>query len=193
MAEKILMGQRELLRSKTLEMVKQKKMPRKEAAKHLRLSYRQVLRIYKAYQERGDAALVHNLRGKRSGGRTAEADRERAIALYKERCNDFGPTFAAEKTRENEGFTIGVSTLRRILMAEGLWERARRSREYRSRREPKERFGSLIQFAGSPHDWFEGASATLFDNACNGSPRIGIFCIKNRNSIMLNFALKIGI
>jgi hypothetical protein len=47
MAEKILMGQRALLRSKTLEMVKQKKMLLKEAAGHLRLSYRQVLRIYK--------------------------------------------------------------------------------------------------------------------------------------------------
>lgn len=170
MAKKILMGQKELLRSKTLEMVKQKKMTLKQAVCRLGICYRQGLRIYRAYLERGDTALVHGLTGKPSGRRTGEAERERAAALYKERYNDFGPTFAAEKMLESDGFTIGVSTLRRILIAEGLWERKRASREYRSRREPKARFGELVQFDGSPHDWFEGRAArccliTLIDDA----------------------------
>jgi hypothetical protein len=172
MAEKTLMGRKELLRSKVLEMVKREKMTLKQAAGQLKLCYRQTLRVYRAYLEGGDAALIHGLKGKPSGRRTAEADRERAAELYRGRYGDFGPTFAAEKMAENEGIEMGVSTLRRILIGEGLWERKRSSREYRSRRERRSRFGELVQFDGSPHDWFEGRAPrccliTLIDDATN--------------------------
>ena len=80
----------------------------------------------------------------------------KAAELYRTHYSDFGPTFAAEKMAEAAGLNSGVSTLRRMLIAEGLWQGKRRSREYRSRREPRPRFGGLIQFDGSPHDWFEG-------------------------------------
>jgi hypothetical protein len=86
------------------------------------------------------------------------------------RYSDFGPTCATEKMAEEAGLEMSVSILRRILMAEGRWQGSRRKREYRSRREPQRRFGELVQFNGSPHDWFEGRRGrccliTMIDDA----------------------------
>ena len=127
-------------------------MTLKTACVQLKISYRQGIRILKAYRERGDAGLIHGSRGKPSKRRTALADLAKAAELYRARYRDFGPTFAAEKLAEEAGLHISVTTLRRLLIAEGLWQGKQRSREYRSRREPRARFGELIQFDGSPHD-----------------------------------------
>jgi transposase len=170
MAGKILMGQKELLRGKLLEMVKQGKMTLKAAVGQMQVSYRQGIRLYHAYREGGGAALIHGSRGKRSSRRTTEEMRERAVELYRRRYSDFGPTFAAEKRAEEAGLELSVSTLRRLLIAEGLWQGSRRKREYRSRREPRLRFGALVPFDGSPHDWLEGRGGrccliTMIDDA----------------------------
>jgi transposase len=49
------MGQKEMLRVKLLEMVKQGEMTLKAAVVQLNISYRQGIRLYRAYRERGDA------------------------------------------------------------------------------------------------------------------------------------------
>jgi len=63
-----------------------------------------------------------------------------------------------------------VNTLRRALLAAGLWKQKKKSAECRSRRTPRARFGELVQFDGSHHDWFEGRGApccliTFIDDA----------------------------
>jgi hypothetical protein len=108
--------------------------------------------------------------GKPSNRKTAEDIRNLALEQYRTRYRDFGPTFAAEKLAEEGGVKMSVSTLRRMLMEEGLWQGKRRSREYRSRREPRPRFGELVQFDGSPHAWFESRGPrccliTMIDDA----------------------------
>jgi hypothetical protein len=47
--------------------------------------------------------------------------RQRAIDLYREEYPDFGPTLAAEKLAERDGIVVDHETLRRWLIAEGLW------------------------------------------------------------------------
>jgi transposase len=113
MAGKLPMGQKELLRRKLMEMVKQGKMTLKTAAAQLKVSYRQGIRLYRAYRERGDAGLVHGSGGKPSNRKTAEGIRSRVIEQYRLRYGDFGPAFAAEKLEE--GVKTSVSALRRIL------------------------------------------------------------------------------
>ncbi|GHV53595.1 hypothetical protein AGMMS49579_12650 [Spirochaetia bacterium] len=54
MAGKLPMGQKELMRGKLMEMVKQKKMRLKAAVIELKISYRQGERIYRAYLAGGD-------------------------------------------------------------------------------------------------------------------------------------------
>jgi hypothetical protein len=144
----------------------------KAATIELKVSYRQGKRIYAAYLRGGDRALIHGNTGKESNRRANEAVRTAALAVYRERYSDFGPTFAAEKLREVEGIAVGVSSLRRWLIAEGLWEGKRKGRAYRSRRERRSCFGELLQFDGSHHDWFEGRGArcclmTMRDDATN--------------------------
>ena len=172
MAGRIPMGQKELQRSKMLEMVQQGKTTLKAATITMRVSYRQGIRLYKAYREKGDAALIHGNAGKASKRRIADEVREAALAAYRSKYPDFGPTLAAEKLGEDDGIKISVSVLRRLLIAGGEWKSKRRNREYRSRRDRRECFGELIQFDGSHHKWFEGRGpscclVTMIDDATN--------------------------
>ena len=172
MAGRLPMGEKERLRSKVLEMVRQGHMRLKAASVMLRVSYRQTKRLYAAYRQEGDAGLIHGNCGRRSNNRTEESVLERAVRAYRERYSDFGPSFAAEKLSEVEGIPISVSVLRRQLIASGDWKGRRQSREYRSRRERRACFGELVQFDGSHHKWFEerGPSCcliTMIDDATN--------------------------
>ena len=122
-------------------------MTLKAASATIRASYRQGIRLYAAYQEKGDAGLIHGNCGKKSNHRLAEEVREVALTAYRERYSDFGPTFAAEKLTEEEGIKISVGTMRKLLIEAGEWTEKMRRKEYR--REHRVHFGELVQFDGS--------------------------------------------
>jgi transposase len=147
---------REKLRGKIMEMVKRGLKVLKAASLELGISYSQAKRIYKRYLIGGDNALVHGSTGKPSHNKTGEETVSKAIALFREKYYGFGPTLAQEMLFERDGLEISVSTLRRALVSCGLWKQKKNSSEYRSRRTPRARFGELVQFDGSRHDWFEG-------------------------------------
>jgi transposase len=160
----------EKLRGKIMEMVKQNLKTLKAASRELGISYSQAKRIYRRYLSGGDEALVHGNRGKPSNNRTDEQTVKKALELYREKYDDFGPTLARETLCERDGLEISVSTLRRALISAGLWKRKKNGSEYRSRRAPRAHFGELVQFDGSHHDWFEGRGApccliTMIDDA----------------------------
>jgi len=166
------MGEKERLRGKVLEMVKRGQMTLKAASIIMGVSYRQSKRLYCGYRKEGDKGLIHGNYGRPSNNRTEGSILERALEAYRQRYIDFGPTFASEKLAEEEKIIISVSVLRRLLIKNGDWKGARHSKEYRSRRERKERFGELVQFDGSHHKWFEdrGPSCclmTMIDDATN--------------------------
>ena len=169
MANKLQKGD-ERLRGKMMEMVKRGQKTLKAASLELGISYRQAKRVYQKYLDGGDQALIHGNRGKPSNRRVDQVLVQQALSLYAEKYSDFGPTLAQEKLLERDGLGIGVSTLRRGLIAARLWVPKRNSREYRARRAAREHFGELVQFNGSHHDWFEGRRGrccliTLIDNA----------------------------
>jgi transposase len=149
------MGQKELLKVKLMAMVEAGQMTLKTASVQLGVSYRQAKRIRAAYKAGGDAAMVHGNSGKASPRRIDKAVREKALMAYRERYWDFGPTFAAEKLEKAEGIKVSAETLRKWLIAEGLWERHRKRSAHRQRRERSACFGDLVQFDGSHHAWFE--------------------------------------
>ena len=150
------MGQKDLLRSKVMGMVQEGAIALGEAAIRLKISYRHAKRIYKRYRKEGDAGVLHRSTGKPSNNRLDEALVRKAIEIYADRYSDFGPTLAAEKLFEREGIVINHETLRRELIKAGYWKRTKRRHAYHVRRAPRERFGELVQFDGSHHDWFEG-------------------------------------
>lgn len=155
MERHLLMSQKERSRLSVMKQIKGKLLSVVAAGELLRLSYRQVKRVWRRYQDKGDEGLVHLGRG-RVGNRQKEAKlRERILSRYEERYPDFGPTLAAEHL-SREGLEVDHETLRRWLLAKGLWTIKRRRQKHRQWRERKACFGELVQMDGSHHDWFEG-------------------------------------
>lgn len=149
------MSLKERQRLLVLSRVRDQGMSIKKAAKTLAISYRQAKRIYKRFCEEGDAGLVHRGRGRASGRGFSPDTKQSVIELYRTKYEGFGPTLAAEKLSEEEGLLLNHETLRRWLIAGGLWQRRRKRSTHRQRRTPKAHFGELVQMDGSPHRWFE--------------------------------------
>lgn len=150
------MSQKERSRLVVMSRVKEKAMNMREASEMMGVSYRQVRRIYQRYMQEGDKGLIHRNRGRPSNRRKAPEVKERALALYREQYWDFGPTLAAEKLVERDGYEIDHETLRRWLLTAGLWKRQRKRPKHRQWRERKAHFGELVQMDGSHHRWFNG-------------------------------------
>jgi transposase len=155
MEEHLIMSQKERTRLGVMKQVKDKQLSLVAAAQLIGVSYRQAKRVWRRYQDQGDSGLVHLGRGK-VGNRSKDAKlRDRVVARYQERYPDFGPTLATEHL-SREGLEVDHETLRRWLLAKGLWTIKRRRQKHRQWRERKACFGELVQMDGSHHDWFEG-------------------------------------
>jgi hypothetical protein len=172
--DRIAMSQRERDVLKVLHGVLQGERTQAEAARLLGLSPRHVRRLQRRLEHGGDAALVHGLRGRPSNHQLDPALRRAVLDAYRARYADFGPTFASEKLAQ-QGLVVGPQTLRRWLLAEGLWQRRRRRDPHRSRRERRARFGELVQMDASVHDWLEG----------RGEPMVLISMIDDATSYLL--------
>jgi len=153
--EFLRMSKAERQRSGWLGRVKRGELKLKKAAELMQLSYRQAKRVWRRYRQRGEAGLVHRLRGRSSGRARSKAFKKKTLSRYTEAYGDFGPTLAAEKLA-TEGMIIAPETLRRWLLAEGLWRRKRKRQQHRQWRERRAHAGELVQMDGSHHDWFEG-------------------------------------
>ena len=148
------MSNKERRRLMALGKVKAAEMSLVQAAAVMDVCYRQAKRIWQRYQTQGDAGLVHRSRGRPGRRRKAVSEREKILRRYQERYPDFGPTLAAEHLSK-EGLDVDHETLRRWLLAKGLWSVKRARQKHRQWRERKECFGEMVQMDGSHHDWFE--------------------------------------
>jgi hypothetical protein len=155
------MSQKERDVLKVMHAVLKGERTQAEAARLLDRSVRQIRRLQRKLEASGDAAIVHGLRGKPSNRQPDHALKRAALAAYRQRYWDFGPTFASEKLLENEGLEVCPQTLRRWLITEGLWQRKRRREQHRSRRPRRACFGELVQMDASIHDWLEGRGEEL--------------------------------
>lgn len=169
----------ELRRVGVMERVKAGTLKLSSAAALLGISYRQAKRVYRRYGAEGATGLKHRSAGRRSNRATAPKVRTRTLALVREKYSGaiderFGPTLAAEHLASEDGITVDHETLRRWMLAEGLWSRARKRSPHRRRRERKAHFGELVQLDGSFHPWFETRGPercllTLVDDATGRS------------------------
>ena len=158
------MSQRERDRLKILHEVSRRQITQKQAAEHLKLSERQVRRLVTSLKQLGDVAVVHGLRGRASNRKTSGDLERRAIEeLRREECRDFGPTFAAEHVSKVLGIKVGRDTIRKWLIAAGLWQsRKRKVETIHQWRERRACFGELVQWDTSDHDWLEGRGERLY-------------------------------
>lgn len=139
-----------------LERVKRGEMKLAEAARVLRISYRQCGRRMRRYKDEGAAGLVHGLRGGTGNRKVPEEVRETIRELYRGRYEGFGPVLFAEKLEAAHGIKVDHETVRRLLIKEGLWQAAvKRKERHRAWRERRAHFGEMVQMDGSHHRWFE--------------------------------------
>ncbi len=173
------MSMRELARVEVLGRVKAGTLALVEAAALMGVSYRQAKRLWRSFKRGGAKALRHRHVGRASNRCTAAKTRQRVVALIRQKYSGaaetrFGPTLVAEHLASEDGLTIDHETLRRWMLAAGLWSRQRRRRSYRQRRERKAHFGELVQLDGSFHAWYEGRGSrrcliTMVDDATSRS------------------------
>ena len=118
------MSRAEIDRLHVLRDVIGERISAREAAQLMRLTPRQVFRLLKIYRADGPSALLSKRRGKPSNRSYPSVVRTEALALIKANYADFGPTLAAEKLAERHGLRLGVETVRRWMLAEGIWKTA---------------------------------------------------------------------
>ena len=152
------MTQAERDRLVALKKAKKKLITQKQAAEELGITERQVRRLLRALKRRGDQAVVHALRGLPSNRKIAVETEQEAVAILKRPVyRGFGPTLASEYLAKKHGIEVSRETVRQWMIQARLW-RARQQRvekihEWRPRRG---RFGELVQWDTSDHEWLEG-------------------------------------
>jgi hypothetical protein len=156
----LTMSMKERERLKVIHRIDNHELTVALGAEALHLSERQLYRILKRYRQHGDAGILHRQRGQPSHRAYPAATKAKALRLYRERYADYGPKLFSEMLEEHHNLTIAPETLRRWLMANGLWAGSRKKRPHRKRRPRREAIGSLVQLDGSLHDWFEGRGPT---------------------------------
>jgi hypothetical protein len=155
MESRIAMSQRERDTLKVMSAVLRGERTQAEAARLLRKSERQVRRLQRRLEAEGDAGVVHRLKGRASNRQLGHELRTRALEVYRQELSDFGPTLAGEVLAER-GLCVSADTLRRWLLAAGLWKRQRQRDRHRTRRPRRSCFGELVQMDASLHSWLEG-------------------------------------
>ena len=155
------MSSEELRRVEVLSRVKSKELKVRDAAELLAISYRQAKRLWNRYRKQGAAGMKHRSAGRRSNRAKPEKVRRKVLRLVREKYSGevgerFGPTLAAEHLASEDGLLVDGETLRRWMLAAGLWSRARKRQRHRQRRERKAHFGELVQMDGSFAEWLEG-------------------------------------
>ena len=149
------LSNRELERAGVLARVKAGQLGITDAAVLMRVSYRQTKRLWKRYQAGGAARLKHGNAGRISNRRRPEKERRKILRRVEEKYGGFGPTLAAEHLASEDQMQVHPETLRRWMLATGLWKKARQRKAHRKRRERRGHFGELVQMDGSFHDWYQ--------------------------------------
>jgi transposase-like protein len=148
----------------TLKKVKKKLITQHQAAEELHVTVRQVKRLLRALKQRGDNAVIHGLRGRPSSRRIPESvERQAAQILGASLYDDFGPTLAAEYLSSHHGIEASKETVRQWMIRGKLWhtkrDKVKQAHMWRPRRS---RFGELVQWDTSEHDWLEGRGEKLY-------------------------------
>ena len=131
-----------------------------KAAGLMGVSERHGRRLLAAYRKEGAAAIAHGNRGRKPSTTTCPDTHHRVRELAEGRYAGFNHTHLTEMLAEREGIALSRSTVRRVLLADGVRSpRRRRASKRYSRRERYPQEGMLLQIDGSQHDWLEDRGA----------------------------------
>lgn len=160
----LLMTQADRDRLVALKKAKKKLITQREAAEELGVSERQVKRLIRALKKHGDKAVVHGLRGRPSNRKIEDGiEREAVKILSAPVYEGFGPTLAAEYLENKHGIEVSKETVRQWMMRAKLWRgKKAKVKQVHLWRPRRSRFGELVQWDTSAHDWLEGRGERLY-------------------------------
>ena len=142
-----------------LEQLTQAKLTLAQAAQHLGLCQRHVLRLKAAFAQDGAATLAHKSRGRPCPRATPQGQKEQIVALAQSDYKGASLAHLAELLAHNQQISVSAKTLGRIL-AQASVPRAgaasKRPRPAHKSRERRPQEGLLVQIDASPFNWLEG-------------------------------------
>ena len=161
--ERIAMSQEERDWLDWLKRAKDGTVTQKVAAEKMAVSERWVRALLVEMDTKGDAVVVHGLRGRESNRRIDDKIKKQAMEIVKmPDWHDFGPTFASQQLAKRHEIEVSKETLRKWMIAEGVWEsKAGKIKEIHQWRERRSHYGELVQWDTSTHDWLEGRGETV--------------------------------
>ena len=156
--ERIAMSQEERDWLDWLKRARDGHVTQRLAAEKMGISDRWVRGLLAEMKVKGDAVVVHGLRGRPSNRRIDEEIRVRAMEIVKSPdWHDFKPTFASEQLAKRHQIQASKETVRQWMIAEGIWQsKGRKLREVHAWRPRRSHYGELVQWDTSDHDWLEG-------------------------------------
>jgi transposase len=156
--ERIAMSQEERDWLELLKRARDKVITQQEAARQMQVSERWVRKLLARMKTRGDAVVVHGLRGRASNRKIPAESRAQALTILKQPdWHDFGPRFASEQLGKRHGLAVSDETVRRWMIEAGMWRsRGRKLEQVHCWRPRRSGFGELVQWDTSEHDWLEG-------------------------------------
>ena len=150
------MSIKELDKLEIVNQLSNKLINQMQAADILGISVRQVKRLVRNHRKDGAKGLVSKKRGRPSNRHLPASCKELALTLIQEKYVNFGPTLAHEKLVKNHQMKISLSTVRNLMISNGLWsERKKKKKNIHQLRERRAQEGDLTQVDASPHEWFE--------------------------------------
>ncbi len=158
------MTQRDRDRLVVLKKAQKKLITQKQAAAELQLTERQVRRLLKRLKAKGDEAVIHALRGRRSNRKLSEEVQQKALSILSDpKWKDFGPTLASYHLAKDHDIGIGREALRQMMIEAGLWRaKAQKIKDIHVWRPRRSCWGELVQWDTSEHEWLEGRGEKLY-------------------------------
>jgi hypothetical protein len=158
------MTQKDRDRLVALQKARKGLITQKEGAEEMGRTERHVRRLLKKLRGKGDAVIVHGLRGRRSNRKIDEKVKQAAIKILSDKVYaGFGPTLAAEYLAGRHDIGAGRETVRGWMVEGKLWrpkrQRIEKIHEWRQRRS---RAGEMVQWDTSEHAWLEDRGPKLY-------------------------------
>jgi transposase len=155
--ETVTLTRAELKKVLVVEKILGGHMTNREGAVALGLTERQVIRLKKKYQlGEGAKELAHKNRGKKPQHALTDEVKGKAVALYIAKYHGSNNCHFAELLADHESLTLSASSIRRILLAEGIKQaKPRRRSKAHQPRQRKPQAGMLWQIDATPYAWLE--------------------------------------
>lgn len=147
-----------------LKKAKNGRITQREAAAETGQSERHIRRLLVRLQKEGDRAVVHGLRGRPSNRKVDGSIQQTAVEILSRPVYaGFGPTLAAEYLSKEHQLEVSRETVRAWMVKAGLWRAKQQAvTEIHQWRQRRSRFGELVQWDTSEHEWLEKRGPKLY-------------------------------